>query len=584
MRARSRCRPRLECEQLESRSLMAADVSLPMLDIGSSTLIDVWVDPVRGDDSASGAVREQALRTVTEAWRRVPSGVPLTTGFRINLAAGTYSEASIPNYWESRRGTVTAPVIVRAADGVGTARLPAINAFNCRRLYLDGLDISAGGGDVAHFEACTHVLLRDCTIRGLGTIATYDVPQETLKANQCRFMYVERCDISGAWDNAVDFVAVQGGHVVASRIHRAGDWALYVKGGSANIIVAGNEFYDAGTGGFTAGQGTGFEFMVAPWLTYEATGITFRNNLVRDVQGAGFGVNGGSEIVIANNVVYRAGSRSHMIEVAFGSRTCDGDVAACQARLAQGGWGTTTIGGDEPIPNRNVSIIDNVLLNPDGSASQWQQFFVPLPRTPSPDSNIPSPARADDGLTIARNVIWNGSVDHPLGIEQQGLAAAIIAGNSINTLRPALVDPSRGNYRVIAAAGIPATVGPQGDIGPLLPAPPLPTPLTAAFAGVPAETAFAVTSVTIAFARPVTGVTLDDFVLKRGSTFLSLAGARLTTTDGRTYTLAEIPGTTIAATYLIRLKGQGTGIADAFGLAPMPPIIASWRMTRTVAA
>ena len=43
-------------------------------------------------------------------------------------------------------------------------------------------------------------------------------------------------------------------------------------------------------------------------------------------------------------------------------------------------------------------------------------------------------------------------------------------------------------------------------------------------------------------------------------------------------------GTTIAATYLIRLKGQGTGIADAFGLAPMPPIIASWRMTRTVAA
>ena len=127
-------------------------------------------------------------------------------------------------------------------------------------------------------------------------------------------------------------------------------------------------------------------------------------------------------------------------------------------------------------------------------------------------------------------------------------------------------------------------MGPQGDIGPLVPAPPVPTLLTAAFSGVPMETASAVTSVTIAFARPVTGVTLDDFVLKRGSTFLSLAGARLTTTDGRTYTLSQIPGTTIAATYLIRLKGQGTGIADAFGLAPMPPIIASWRMTRTVAA
>jgi hypothetical protein len=454
--------------------------------------------------------------------------------------------------------------------------LPAINVFNCRRLYLEGLDLSAGGGDVAHFEACTHVLLRDCTIRGLGTIATYDVPQETLKANQCRFMYVERCDISGAWDNAIDFVAVQGGHVVASRVHRSGDWAMYAKGGSANIVVAGNEFYDAGTGGFTAGQGTGFEFMVAPWLTYEAESITFRNNVVHDVEGAAVGVNGGAEILIQNNVFYRVGARSHVIEVAFGSRTCDGNVAACQARLALGGWGTTTVGGDEPIPDRNVSIVDNVLLNPDGFMSQWQQFFVPLPRTPTPGSNIPSPARADDGLLVARNVIWNGPADHPLGIEQPALAAAVRAGNALNTLRPVLVDPARGDYRVMAAPGIPTSAGPQGDIGPRASA------LTAAFGVVPVETAGPLTTLTITFARPVTGVTLDDFVLKRGTAFLPLGGMTLTTSDNRTFVLAGIPGTTVTGTYLIRLKGQATGIVDAFGLSPVPPILATWRMTQTV--
>ena len=572
-----RSRRILACERLEPRSLMAADASLPMLEMGTPRVVDVWVDPVGGSDTATGAARAQPLRTLAEAWRRVPMGVPLTTGFRINLVAGTYPESSVPNYWESRRGTVTAPVIVRAADGPGTARLPAINVFNCRRLYLEGLDISAGGGDVAHFEACTHVLLRDCTIRGLGTIATYDVPQETLKANQCRFMYIERCDISGAWDNAIDFVAVQGGHVVASRIHRAGDWAMYAKGGSANLVVAGNEFFDAGTGGFTAGQGTGFEFMVAPWLTYEAEAITFRNNLVHDVEGAAFGVNGGREVVIASNVAYRVGGRSHVIEVAFGSRTCDGDVAACQTRLAQGGWGTAIVGGDEPIPNRNVSIVDNVILNPDGAASRWQQFFVPLPRIPASGSNIPSPSRADDGLLVARNVIWNGPEDHPLGLEQAGLAAAILAGNEINTLQPVLRDPDRGDYRVIAAPGMPATVGPQGDIGPRA------APLTAAFGGVPVETATPLTSVTLTFARAVTGVTLDDFVLKRGTAFLSLAGMTLTTTDSRTFTLARIPGTLVAGTYTIRLKGQATGIVDAFGLAPAPPILATWRMTRAVA-
>jgi hypothetical protein len=563
-------------ERLESRLVMAADQTLPMLDVGTPHVVDLWVDPVRGRDAATGATRDQALRSISEAWRRVPIGVPLTTGFRVNLVAGTYDEASVPAYWESRRGTVSAPVILRAADGPGTARLPAINVFNCRRLYLEGLDLSAGGGDVAHFEACTHVLLRDCTIRGQGTIATYDVPQETLKANQCRFMYVERCDISGAWDNAIDFVAVQGGHVVASRVHRSGDWAMYAKGGSANIVVAGNEFYDAGTGGFTAGQGTGFEFMVAPWLTYEAESITFRNNVVHDVEGAAVGVNGGAEILIQNNVFYRVGARSHVIEVAFGSRTCDGNVAACQARLALGGWGTTTVGGDEPIPNRNVSIVDNVLLNPDGFMSQWQQFFVPLPRTPTPGSNIPSPARADDGLLIARNVIWNGPADHPLGIEQPALAAAVRAGNAINTLRPALVDPARGDYRVVAAPGIPASAGPQGDIGPRASA------LTAAFGGVPAETAAPLTTLTITFARPVTGVTLDDFVLKRGTAFLPLSGMTLTTSDNRTFVLAGIPGTTVAGTYRIRLKGQATGIVDAFGLSPVPPILATWRMTQTV--
>jgi len=81
----------------------------------------------------------------------------------------------------------------------------------------------------------------------------------------------------------------------------------------------------------------------------------------------------------------------------------------------------------------------------------------------------------------------------------------------------------------------------------------------------------------------VTGVTLDDFVLKRGTAFLSLAGMTLTTTDSRTFTLARIPGTLVAGTYTIRLKGQATGIVDAFGLAPAPPILATWRMTRTVA-
>ena len=454
----SGCRTRLGIEACERRVVLAAAGLLPAYDIGSPAVADMWVDPVAGDDAAAGATRAAALRTLAEAWRRVPARTPLVHGVRINLVAGVYAAADVPGYWESRHGSFTAPIILRAADGAGSARLPALNVYDCRFLYLDGLEITAGGGDVLHLESCRHVLLRDMTIRGTGDIAAYAAPQEALKANQCQFVYIENCDISGAWDNAVDFVAVQHGHVVRSRIHRAGDWAMYAKGGSAYLTIAGNEFFAAGTGGFTAGQGTGFEFMVSPWLHYEAYGIAFTNNVIHDTAGAGIGVNGGYNILMAHNTLVGVGSRSHVIEAVFGSRSCDGDRAACAARLTAGGWGTAVAGAEEPIPNRNVFIVNNLVVNPDGAASRWQQFAVAGPRTPSATSNVPSPARADDNLLIAGNVIWNGPADHPLGIDGDPLAAAVAGANTINTLRPLLVDPARGDYRIAAGVPLPAAV------------------------------------------------------------------------------------------------------------------------------
>jgi hypothetical protein len=567
-------------ETLEPRLALAAESLLPAFDmsppVGVPVLHQIWVDPAAGNDANSGGSRAMALRTLSEAWRRVPVNVQLTTGFEINLTAGVYAESVVPNYWESRHGTRAAPVVLRAVDGDGTARLPSMNVYDCRHLYLIGLDISSSGGDVLHLDSCFNILVRGTTIRGLGDIPTYAVPQEALKVNQSQHIYVERCDISGAWDNAVDFVAVQYGHVVGSRIHRAGDWAMYAKGGSASLTVAGNEFYDAGTGGFTAGQGTGFEFMVAPWLQYEAYDITFVNNVIHDTEGAGIGVNGGSNIVMANNVLYRVGSRSHVIEVGFGERSCDGNQAACRSYLAQGGWGTTVVGGSEPIPNRNVSIIGNVVYNPDGFVSRWQHFAVAEPRTPSLGSNIPSPARADVNLQIRGNWIWNGPADHPLGIEQATLAADVLATNAINTVRPVLVDPERGDFRLA-----PGVVPPVDSPVVIPPPAPLP-PLTATFRAVAAATARAFTSFTVTFNRAVRGVTLDDFVLSRGRAVVSLAGARITTTDRITYTIANIRSTHLAGGYTLRLKAVGTGIVDTANEALAGPATVSWRMTRTV--
>jgi len=457
-RAKRLERKRLALEALEDRTAPSVNGLLPFYDTGTPAVVDIWVDPVRGHDANPGVSRSQALKTVSEAWRRIPASAELQVGYRVNLTQGDYSQDSVPNYWENRWGTKLAPVILRSVDGAGASRLPAINMYDCRHVHMIGLDVSASGGDVLHLEKCDHVLVREVSLRGLGDIHAYASPQETLKANQCRNIFVEKCDISGAFDNAVDFVGVQYGHVLGNRIHRAGDWAIYAKGGSAYLTISGNEIFDAGTGGFTAGQGTGSEFMVSPWIHYEAYDIKFTNNIIHDAQGAGIGINGGYNILAANNTMYRVGARSHVIEIGLGSRSCDGDQQKCSEFLAMGGWGTATVEREEPIPNNHVFIFNNIVLNPEGYSSRWQHLALSEPRQADSTSNIPFPVRADQNLRIEGNIIWNGNSGMPLGIESEELASDILLRNSINLVKPILMDPDHGDFRLHASFEPPPSV------------------------------------------------------------------------------------------------------------------------------
>jgi len=427
--------------------------------IGTPTLTNVWVDPTNGQDDDTGADRAHALATIAEAWRRIPSGAPLTiTGYRIQLVAGDYPESNFPEYWEDRHGSAQFPIILQAADGALSARLLGdLNLYNISYFYILGLTLQHGG-DVFHCEQCDHLLVRDSAL--IGSRAT---SHENVKVNQSQHIYLEGNDIGGAEQNAIDFVAVQHGHILHNHIHHADDWCMYLKGGSAHFRIEGNEIDTCGTGGFTAGEGTGLEYMVAPWLHYEAYDLKVVNNVIHDTDGAGLGVNGGYDILFAYNTLYRVGARSHVLEFGFGGRSCDGDQALagrCAANLAVGGWGTATVGGEaEPIPNRNIYVYNNLIYNPPSYHSQWQHLAIYGPRTPGNGSNIATPAQADANLVIRGNVIWNGPADHPLGIgEDSGCqpgnptcnATQLLADNTINSSEPALIDPSQGDFRPAA--------------------------------------------------------------------------------------------------------------------------------------
>jgi hypothetical protein len=343
----------------------------PVYDMGAPRLTDLWVDPVQGRDTNSGASRTEALQTLSEAWSRIPAETTLTNqGVRIQLVAGEYPKDSLPTYLEARYGTWQCPVIIQSADGRLAAVLRGdLNVANCRYLYLIDFKIApVPSTDTLHLESCQHVLMRGLELDGglfLSEEQTNDVAYDNLKINQCQYIYLEDSDVHGAMDQSVDCVAVQYGHVARNRIHNARDWAMYAKGGSAYLRIEANEFYDAGTGGFTAGQGAGFQFMTPPWIHYEAYDLKVVNNLVHDTDGAGLGVNGGYNVLLAYNTLYRVGARSHTVEFVFGQRSCDGEAgdpgrSACTDYLALGGWGTTRVSdGDNfvRIPNKNVFFI-----------------------------------------------------------------------------------------------------------------------------------------------------------------------------------------------------------------------------------
>jgi len=442
-------------------------------DMGNPTVKDVWVDPVLGSDSNTGDTRDQALLTVSAAWGRVPQGVPLTgTGYRIKLVAGDYPESSFPTYWESRYGTYQFPVILEAADAPLSSRIHAyLNLYDVRYLYLVGLSFVTdpgygGGGNVVHVEQGDHFLIRGCKLN--GNDGAVNQPQETLKVNQGQYFYVEDSDIGGAFWFALDFVSVVYGHVVGNRIHDADNDCVVLKGGVAYLRIEGNEVDHCGVIGLGAGQGTGFNWMVSPWLHYEAYDMKFINNVVHDVANAGLAVRGGYDILFAYNTLYRVGTAengSALFLASPGARGCDGDTPACQSRHAAGGWGPPSNGdGGEWIPNRNVFVYNNVFYNPAPYRTQSAHLGVFGPVNPPADTNIPSPSYSDTNLQIRGNVIWNGPTDLPLGIEEsdQGCQLTnptcnltqLLAENTINTLEPQLTNPENGNFRPIQGGNV----------------------------------------------------------------------------------------------------------------------------------
>jgi len=64
--------------------------------------------------------------------------------------------------------------------------------------------------------------------------------------------------------------------------------------------------------------------MTPPFTHYGASSVLIEQDSVRDTEGAAFGVNGAANVLIRRNIATRIGARLHVLEVGYGSRSCDG--------------------------------------------------------------------------------------------------------------------------------------------------------------------------------------------------------------------------------------------------------------------
>jgi hypothetical protein len=471
----------------------SATISSPLpadvYQIGDPVVTELYVSP-DGNDNNDGLSPSSPLRTLQSSWNRIPAGVTLsTTGYRINMLPGTFlCEPAEPencqNYFTGRHGTYKYPIILRSINGPDSVTIRGgFDMSDISYLYLLDLTLVGGtplptnqsGNNLLHLANVDHILMRGMTLTGPDCDNdSCNNLQEVLKVNQGQYLFVENSRIGGAWHSSVDFFSVQYGHFLSNTLHTAGQWCMYIKGGTAYLRVEGNEFYGCQLG-FQAGQSSNLAVMEPPWVHYEAYDIKFVNNILHNIPGVGISVSGGYNILFAYNTLYQVGTASDpgypLIQVVQGERGCNATdelpapLPACKAILAQGGWGPAILTENLfSIPNHNVYIFNNLFYNPVPSQTLDAHLYIAAPLAlPAGYQNLPNPVPADENLVLAGNLIWNGPSDHPLGVDgSTGCAssnptcfpAQIMADNTINSLEPQLVDPNHADYRPLPGGNI----------------------------------------------------------------------------------------------------------------------------------
>jgi hypothetical protein len=282
-----------------------------------------------------------SVSTTTDFRAAVTSAGPGTT---ILLQPGTYGG---DNFFGGVTGAAGSPVVIASAD-------PAHPA------------VFQGGNQGIQFSDAAYLELRDLVITGtadnglnIDDWGTYDTPSHDITLTRItvrdigsggnedgiklsgvdRFRVVD-CTLTnwGAGGSGIDMVGCHSGSVEGSSFHHDDPAALNgieMKGGSADLMISGNRFVNAGVRAVEVGGSTGLPyFRPQPPPGYEATNVTVERNVID-----------GSETAVAFVNVDGATARFNTIS----------DPGTWPFRILQ----ETTAPGF--VPTRNGVVTDNIV-------------------------------------------------------------------------------------------------------------------------------------------------------------------------------------------------------------------------------
>lgn len=286
--------------------------AIPTFADGKSPLRTLFVSPEGSDPSGDGS-EQSPFQTIERAAQDAQPGDA------IRLLPGTHAPGG---FIGNLAGTADLPIWLGGAPG---AERPVIAGGNqamqlsrVRHLIVENLEITGAtqngincddGGDRANPDATRHVLFRNLRFTDIGSGGN----QDALKLSGVDDYFVLDCEFerASAGGSGIDHVGCHDGVIAGNTFRDMGSNAIQCKGGTANLVITRNRFFNGGQRAINIGGSTGFEFFRPPLSTdavnVEAKDIVVAANLfVGGVTPVAYV--GATNCIVVNNTIVDPGN------------------------------------------------------------------------------------------------------------------------------------------------------------------------------------------------------------------------------------------------------------------------------------